>query len=354
MKNRNKNILPAVLVIILIIGSIFYYYYKKVYIPKKEEILKQKVKISKEAREFAVKNILFDEYLIINENQNHTDIMAKLPIRFKPVDIKGYFEKFISGYKDVRLNFIEINNKNIKQALIELLHKDELIFKARFIRNSKPKIAIILDDWGYNNENFAYLEEIRYPFAISVFPGHAYSKEAAILANKNKKLVMLHLPMEPKRKLPLEKDTIKTNMSEAEIRFILDKIFSKLPFIMGVNNHQGSLATTDERVMGIIMRILKEKNLFFIDSLTDNKSVAFKTAKEINLITNKRDVFIDNQKEIEYNEGQIEQLKKVAKKKGYAIGVGHDDPVTLQALQKNMPLLESEGYEFVYVTELLL
>ena len=165
---------------------------------------------------------------------------------------------------------------------------------------------------------------------------------------------MLHLPMEPKRKLPLEKETIMVSMSEGEIKFILDEIFSNIPFVIGVNNHQGSLATTDKRTMDIVMKILKEKNVFYIDSLTDSKSIAFKTAREINLLTNKRDVFIDNKKEIEYNEGQIGQLKKVAKKKGYAIGVGHDDPVTLQALQKNMPILEMEGYEFVYVTELLL
>jgi len=222
------------------------------------------------------------------------------------------------------------------------------------VRNSKPKIAIILDDWGYNTENFAYLESINYPLAISVFPAHAYSKEAAVIANKNRKLVMLHLPMEPKRKLPLEKETIMVSMSEGEIKFILDEIFSNIPFVIGVNNHQGSLATTDKRTMDIVMKILKEKNVFYIDSLTDSKSIAFKTAREINLLTNKRDVFIDNKKEIEYNEGQIGQLKKVAKKKGYAIGVGHDDPVTLQALQKNMPILEMEGYEFVYVTELLL
>lgn len=354
MKNRNRNFLPAVFIIILIICCLVYYYYKNVYIPKKDKISEQNTKISMEAREFAISNILFDEYLIVNENQKQNDIIAKLPVRFKPIDIKEHFEKFIVGYKDIKLNFTEINNVNIKQALIELLRNDKLIFKVRFVRNSKPKIAIIIDDWGYNNKNFNYLIEIKYPFAISILPNHVYSKNAAMLAIKNKKLIMIHLPMEPKSKLSLEKNTIKVNMAEGEINFILDRIFSEMPFIKGVNNHQGSLATTDKRTMDIVMKILKSKKIFFIDSLTDNNSVAFKSAKEINILANKRDVFIDNEKEMEYNEGQIEQLKKVAKKRGYAIGIGHDDLVTLQSLQKNMPLLESEGYEFVYVTELLL
>ncbi len=354
MKNSNKNITPGILVILLIFSGLIYFYYKKIYIPEKQKIKEQNIIISQEARTFIIKNILIDENLIINENQKKNDIMAKLPIRFRPSDIKDYFEKFTSEHKNIKLNFTEINNKNIKQALVELLNDDELFFKARLVRNSKPKIAIILDDWGYNTENFDYLETINYPFAISILPAHPYSKNAALIANKNKKLVMLHLPMEPKRKLPIEKETIMVNMSESEIRFILNKIFSDIQFVAGVNNHQGSLATTDKRTMSIVMKILKEKNIFYIDSLTDSESVAFKTAREINLLTNKRDVFIDNKKEIEYNEGQLNQLKKVAKKKGYAIGIGHDDLVTLQVLQKNMPLLEAEGYEFVYVTELLL
>ncbi|MCX8094394.1 MAG: divergent polysaccharide deacetylase family protein [Candidatus Goldbacteria bacterium] len=353
MKNRNKNIIPAVIIIILIVCCFFYYYYKKIYIPEKEIILEQNIKISNAAREFVIKHILLDENLIVNENQNHNDIMAKLPLRYNPTDINNYFKNFISSYKNIKFNFSEINNENIKQALIELFYNEQLIFKVRFVRNSKPKIAIILDDWGYNNDNFKYIEEIKYPFTISILPGLIYSKDAAYLANRNKKLVMLHLPMEPKRKLPLEKDTIKVNMSDGEIRYTLNKILSEIPYIKGVNNHQGSFATTDKRIMNILMSILKEKNLFFIDSLTDESSIAYKSARENKILTNKRDIFIDNQKKVEYNEVQIDKLKKVAKKKGYAIGIGHDDYITLQVLQKNMPLLESEGYEFVYVTELL-
>ncbi|MCX7698372.1 MAG: divergent polysaccharide deacetylase family protein [Candidatus Goldbacteria bacterium] len=352
MKNK-KNIIPAVIVIILIVCCFFYYYYKKICILEKERVLKQKIKISNAAREFVIKNILLDENLIINENQTQNDIMAKLPLRYNPVDINNYFKKFITDYENIKLNFSEINNDSIKQALIELFYNEELIFKIRFVRNSRPKIAIILDDWGYNKDNFKYIEEIKYPFAISILPGLIYSKDAASLASKNKKLVMLHLPMEPKRKLPLEKNTIKVNMSDGEIRYTLNKILSEIPYIKGVNNHQGSFATTDKRIMNIIMTILKEKNLFFIDSLTDEKSIAYKSAKENRILTNKRDIFIDNQKKVEYNEIQIDKLKKVAKKKGYAIGIGHDDYITLQVLQKRMPLLESEGYEFVYVTELL-
>ncbi|HPD18167.1 MAG TPA: divergent polysaccharide deacetylase family protein [Candidatus Goldiibacteriota bacterium] len=354
MKSKNKNVFPAAIVVVLIICSFLYYYYKNVYIVRKQQIMQESLKISGDAREFIIKNILFDENLIINENQKHNDIMAKLPIRFMPSDVKKYFEKFAGNYKNIKLNFNEIDGKDVKQAMVELMNGNEIVFKARFVRNSKPKIAIILDDWGYNDENLRYLEEIKYPFAVSVFPDHAYSKKTVSVANKNKKLVMLHLPMEPERKLPPEKNAIKINMSEGEIKYVLNKFFSELPFVAGVNNHQGSLATMDKRLMNIVMKTLKEKNVFFIDSLTSNKSVGFETAKEANVLTNKRDVFIDNKKEIEYNEGQIKLLKKIAKKKGYVIGIGHDDPVTLQTLQKNMPILEAEGYEFVYVSELLL
>jgi polysaccharide deacetylase 2 family uncharacterized protein YibQ len=142
-------------------------------------------------------------------------------------------------------------------------------------------------------------------------------------------------------------------MSRGEVKYVVDAVTGEIPFFTGVNNHEGSLVTADARIMDIVLNELKQRNLFFIDSLTNSKSTACGEAKRLGVLTGKRNVFIDNKKEFEYNEKQISELKKAAKKNGWAIGIGHDDIVTLQALEKNMPLIESEGFEFVYAAELV-
>jgi uncharacterized protein len=351
--SKKNNILPALLVLALIIGAAGYLYYQKIYVPGVIE-QEQQIKVTgREAEKLLIDRVLIDPLLFIQQNEETNDYMARLPLRFSADDIKGIFMRFAAAKKGVTAQCSEINNGKITEAVVEIRSGEDIACKIRLVRNSKPKIAVILDDWGYHDGNFQYLDRIKYPFTISVLPGLAHSREAAEIAHKDKKAVMLHLPMEPKKKMPLEKMTVKAGMSEGEVKYIVEKLIQNIPYFKGVNNHEGSLATENKRIMDIVLNELKQKNLFFIDSLTSPGSVAIPAARQAGVPANARSIFIDNKKEIEYNERQISRLKEAAKKKGWAIGIGHDDPVTLQALEKNMPLLEAEGFEFVYAAELV-
>jgi len=234
----------------------------------------------------------------------------------------------------------------IAKLPIEILPR---IFKPRI----KGKIAIVLDDWGYSFEYFDLVRSIRQPLTLAILPNLPYSQRIAVEAKKKGFEVILHLPMEPypREDLVLEKDTIMTDMDDLTIDDIVSKQIKRIPYASGVNNHMGSKATEDSRVMRVVFEELKKQNLYFLDSVTSN-SVCPIVAQEVKINFTKRDVFLDNENDPEYIKSQIIKLKEEAEVRGYAIGIGHARRVTLEVLREIMPKLQKEGFKFVTASEL--
>jgi len=225
--------------------------------------------------------------------------------------------------------------------------------RARPGMKAKIKIAIVLDDWGYNLNNLAVLEEIKYPLTVSVLPNLPYSEEVSIEAHKRGFEVILHLPMEPQEKYKLEKDTIMVGMSRNEISRIIGDDLLGLSYIRGVSNHMGSRATADCNIMASVFSELKHRGLYFLDSYVSPNSICLVEAKKIGLPHARNNLFLDNRHEPLYIKGQLMQLAKRALLYGQAIGIGHDRRNTLAVLKEVMPQLEKEGYTFVFVSELI-
>ncbi|MDD4980557.1 MAG: divergent polysaccharide deacetylase family protein [Candidatus Omnitrophica bacterium] len=215
------------------------------------------------------------------------------------------------------------------------------------------KIAIVIDDWGYNLNNLYILDQIKYPLTMSILPDLAYSRTIAAMLNKRGIEVILHLPMEPREKIRLEKDTILTTMDGPAIRGIINRDLDDIYYAKGVSNHMGSKATEDSRTMTIVFEELKKRNLFFLDSFVSPKTVCFPLARKMRIGFARRDVFLDNKEEPGYIKQQIYKLKARAKAYGEAIGIGHDRQVTLEVLKEVMPELEKQGYKFVFLSELI-
>ena len=217
----------------------------------------------------------------------------------------------------------------------------------------KGRIAIVLDDWGYNMNNLYIIDQIKYPLTASILPNLNYSRQVAEELHNRGFRIILHLPMEPYEKYRLEKNTILTTMDEQTISKIIDEDLADIVYADGASNHMGSAATEDARTMGIVFKELKKKHIFFLDSFVTSKSVCFNLARKIGMETARRDVFLDNIEEAGYIKQQIYKLKLRAKSKGYAIGIGHDRKITLQVLKEIMPQLEKEGFKFVLLSELV-
>jgi polysaccharide deacetylase 2 family uncharacterized protein YibQ len=219
-------------------------------------------------------------------------------------------------------------------------------------RAVKGKIAVVIDDLGYNTDNLNILDEIKFPVTFSLLPNLNYSKTIAQKLNQKRFEIMLHLPMEPHEKVRLENNTILTSMDESKIREIIEADLSSISYVKGVSNHMGSLASEDVKIMTLIFSELKKRHLYFLDSFVTGKSVAVQLAQKIALRFAKRDVFLDNNPDPGYIREQLRKLKTKARIKGEAIGIGHDRKITLEVLKEVMPELDKEGYKFVFVSDL--
>ena len=216
-----------------------------------------------------------------------------------------------------------------------------------------PRIAIIVDDAGYDLDRALELLNLRRPMSISILPKLKYSRHIAEVAHDMGYEIMMHLPMESEEQLRRSPGFITAGMTEKEIGWILDRDLESIPFASGVNNHQGSMMTRDPEAMAHVMKYLAKKDMFFVDSRTTGESVAYETAKEIGLRAAENDVFLDNEKRVEYIKERFLVLMQEAKEKGKAIGICHVHPETTRALHEMLPIIEKEGFKLVFASELV-
>ncbi len=218
------------------------------------------------------------------------------------------------------------------------------------------RVAIIIDDLGYKQWIAHELAAISPQLTLSVFPHLPYSKSIARQAAQNGQEVLLHLPMEPEdagKLSPPQPGMLLLRMSPSQMRRQLRRQLQELPSVVGVNNHMGSLFTADKAAMELILGELRWHKLFFLDSFTSGKSIAYTTARGLGMPALRRDIFLDNQLERKYILQQLGELAKLAKRQGQAIGIGHPHALTLQVLREFLPQLQKQGIELVSVSRLL-
>ena len=216
------------------------------------------------------------------------------------------------------------------------------------------QIAIIIDDMGSSMQELQTLLSIKLPMTYSVIPSLAHAKQVAESAHKAGAEVMVHMPMEPEGypKQPLEKIGLLLAMGDDEIVRRLNSYFLTVPFAVGANNHMGSRFTQDAEKMEVVLKVLKGKGLFFVDSRTSPASVGYKTARGLGLRCAARHVFLDNVQDEAAIGKQLSEAAAIARKKGAAIAICHPHPSTLRALKALMPELARSGITFVYASAL--
>ncbi len=232
----------------------------------------------------------------------------------------------------------------------------EILVLRRQASLPKYRAAILIDDLGYDLQVAIQLIALQEPLTFAILPGERYSKIIAEKVTKTGYEVLLHQPMEPLDypKNNPGKRAILINMTSAQVKAMLLKNISDIPFVVGVNNHMGSKVTENEPKMQEVMDILKEHNLFFVDSRTSNKSVAYKTAKKMGLRAAYNQVFLDNENNLEYIKKQLDLAAKIAMKNGRVVAIGHcERKETLLALQEKLPEFKKMGIIIVPVSQLV-
>jgi hypothetical protein len=217
-----------------------------------------------------------------------------------------------------------------------------------------PKLAIILDDLGSDTAAADQIFALPYPLTISVLPNHPHSIDIAEEAHQRGYEVMLHLPMQSVGKEQPEAQELRPGMSEAEISALVAQFLQNIPDVVGVNNHQGSQATTNEALMSALMPVIRERHLFYIDSRTTATTVAFATAQQNGVCAGFRNVpFLDDVAEVPAIRKQLDLAIRGAKEKGAAIAIGHPHPATLEALREFLPRAKTQGIRLVFASELV-
>ncbi len=216
-------------------------------------------------------------------------------------------------------------------------------------------VAIIIDDFGDHRSTAEAFLEIDSPLTYSILPGRPMSQWTAKRASAKGREIMLHLPMEPHR-YPEHNPgpmAVLSHMSERDIRQTVKDALMSVPGVIGVDNHMGSLITEDPRVMRIVLEELMARRLFYIDSLTTAKSVAYDVGLSLGMHVAKNRVFLDNERRVAYTEQRLKRLGDIALRHGRAIAIGHVARTTAEALQQGIPELEARGVCVVPVSRLV-
>lgn len=227
-----------------------------------------------------------------------------------------------------------------------------------FGQHNKPLfqsfIALIIDDIGFSVYRARLFLKLGVPMTFAILPRLDNSLDLAIEICGEGHEIMLHQPMEPYAS-DIDPGPGALYVGDGTRRIIrtLEKNISSLPFVLGVNNHMGSKFTTRQKEMNEVLGVIKERNLFFVDSLTSGRSTGYKTAKSLHVATAVRNIFLDNLADELHILSQLHKLKKHALKYGCAIGIGHPFPETARAIGRFLKDLRSSDISLVPISKVL-
>ncbi len=208
--------------------------------------------------------------------------------------------------------------------------------------NITPKIAIIIDDLGYDKRIAMSLFDVHSDITFAILPFSPFGKTIANHLSAKGAELMLHLPMEPTQYPQVNPGpgALLAAMTPDALLAQLQKDLDAVPGIVGVNNHMGSRLTASAEKMRQVFTVLKKEGLFFIDSRTSPDSKCEVSARLFQLRFSHRDIFLDNFQKVDYISGQFHKLIRRAKKHGHAIGIGHPYKATLETLKIELPKLK--------------
>jgi uncharacterized protein len=309
------------------------------------------------------KNIYFSEVTPVNARGyewDFTEFTVKIPDQDAASRLGNDINnELLELEPDVVITGGDISDNDIVYNISSLglhTHRIRLVYKQgrQEAFRDLPKIAIIIDDIGNDTSLASSLMDMGLPVTLSVLPSSLYAREIAEKARKKGFEVILHLPMEPKNYPSVNPgpDALLTKMDERQIRAIIDKDLKKVPGISGVNNHMGSYFTEKEDKMTYVLKELKKKDLFYLDSRTTSNSVGFRIARELGVPAAKKSVFLDNDPSSRAVKYQLERLIGIARYSGEAIGIGHPHDVTVDVLKDYATILKTE-FKVVPVSELV-
>jgi len=223
----------------------------------------------------------------------------------------------------------------------------------------RGRLAIIIDDIGFNELGAMELNSLGIPLTAAVIPHAPYAYDEARQLNMYGIEQIIHLPMQSMNR-EMKVDPARFVVKGADlssIRRLVQRSRTLVPYARGVNNHMGSLITGDPQTMGRVLSVLREEGLFFVDSRTTSTTVAYRMARDMNVPATQRDAFLEDIQNdnitFNYTRKQVLKVAELARRKGHAVAIGHPYPTTIKAIRAAVGEVRAMGVRFVPVSRLL-
>ncbi|WP_157656868.1 divergent polysaccharide deacetylase family protein [Campylobacter coli] len=293
------------------------------------------------------KNITIDPKQENISNENHLGIFKEIPYKDENDNFQENNQSILEEQiKDLNLSSIIDGNLS---KIDENLSKEENLTKDMNLSKTKQaRLAIIIDDMA-NISQVRALQALKLKLIPSFFPPDKNHIDTPKLALKFD-FYMVHLPLAAMNYTKPELDTLNPSDSEKRIFKKIQQVKKDFKDLKFINNHTGSLFTSDEKAMKKLYKAFEKEELIFVDSKTIASSKAPKVAKALGQIYIQRDVFLDNRDDVAYIKNQLIEAVRLAKQKGFAIAIGHPRKNTFKALEQSKDLLKS--VELVYLSEI--
>jgi len=215
------------------------------------------------------------------------------------------------------------------------------------------RVAVVIDDLGRSLAELDRLRALGVPITYAVLPFESRTAQVVARLRAEGAEILCHLPLEGRGRANPGPGAIREEFSRRRMARLARRAIDAVAGAAGVNNHMGSVVTSDPQAMRAILDVVGERGLFFLDSRTTADSVAYELAREAGIPTARREVFLDVEREPAAVRRQFAALLEAAAARGAAIGIGHPHRVTLDALAEEVPRALAAGYEFVPVSFLL-
>lgn len=230
-------------------------------------------------------------------------------------------------------------------------------FRLRLVKPSaRSRVALIVDDVGYGGPSTRSLLDLRAPFSVAILPFYPGSSWAARTTLERGLESMLHFPMQPKGAEGKYRKSVVVgaHLEAEEIRRRARRAIQSLPGITGLNNHMGSLATESWYVMGEVLPLIRERGLFFVDSVTSSRSIAYQSARKLGIPATRRDAdFLDNDPSYAGVAAAFEHLLASCKPGVERVAILHDKPDSVRAMEAAIPRFRDRGVELVFAGEMV-
>lgn len=221
-------------------------------------------------------------------------------------------------------------------------------------RAGVPLISLVIDDMGLDQKRSAKALTLPPEVTMAYLPYSRKIKEQTAAARAAGHELIVHMPMEPEHsKIDPGVDYLSTKFSADDLSARVRRNLAAFDGYIGVNNHMGSKFTQNHAGMEIVMQELRDEGLMFLDSKTINHSVAEKVARENDIPTTHRDVFLDDEETEAFTEDALQHVERIAKSKGSVIAIGHPRDITLRDLKAWIPTLEAKGFQLAPLSAVL-